>query len=338
MTKSLLVLAALVAAVPAAALVAAAPLAAPAPAPDQAPKRYELPSTEVHRIEAKALGRAYDVVAWLPPSYASSPQRRYPVLFTTDSPQSLPLIIGLHRRLRASEKGLEDAIIVGLGYAAGDDGTHSRRRDYTPTPHGDIDAEPTSAKPVEYGQAEGYRLHLRNEVFPFLESRYRIDPARRIYAGHSYGGLFGTHVLLSEPEMFEKYILISPSLWYGRRLMIARERGYAMRHRDLPAQIFFMIGGEETVPDPDILPFGNSRMAMVEDMAELTAMLKSRGYPSLKVQSRVFPGEDHGSVYPDAIRTGMEWALKGTGKTAHVPCEVPGCRVPWAPKSPVPND
>jgi predicted alpha/beta superfamily hydrolase len=311
-------------------------VAAPAPAQDPAPpRRYEIPATEVHRIDAKALGRAYDVVVWLPPSYASSPDRRYPVLFTTDMPQSLPLVIGLHRRLRASERGLEDAIIVGLGYAVGDTGEYSRRRDYTPTPHGDIDAvSDMPGRPVAYGEAEGYRLHLRDEVFPFLESRYRIDPARRIYAGHSYGGLFGTHVLLTEPAMFQKYILMSPSLWYGRRLMIARERGYATRHKDMPADAYFLIGGEETVPDPDTEPFGQSRMAMVEDMDELTAALKGRTYPSLKVQSRVFPGEDHGSVYPDALRAGMEWALKGTGKRPHTPCEVPGCRLPWTPGQP----
>jgi predicted alpha/beta superfamily hydrolase len=140
-------------------------------------------------------------------------------------------------------------------------------------------------------------------------------------------------VLLTDPAMFRKYILMSPSLWYGRRLMIARERGYATRHKDLPAEAYFLIGGAETVPDPDTEPFGNSRMAMVEDMAELTAALKARNYPSLTVQSRVFPGEDHGSVYPDAIRAGMEWALKGKGKSPHVPCAVPGCRLPWAPGS-----
>jgi predicted alpha/beta superfamily hydrolase len=313
-----------------AALLGAAPLAAQPTEP--APKPYELPSTEVHRIDAKALGRAYDVVVWLPPSYASSPDRKYPVLFTTDMPQSLPLVIGLHRRLRASERGLEDAIIVGLGYAVGDTGEYSRRRDYTPTPHGDIDAvSDMPGRPVAYGEAEGYRLHLRDEVFPYLQSRYRIDPARRIYAGHSYGGLFGTHVLLTEPTMFRKYILMSPSLWYGRRLMIARERGYATRHKDMPADAYFLIGGEETVPDPDTEPFGQSRMAMVEDMDELTSTLKGRNYPSLKVQSRVFPGEDHGSVYPDALRAGMEWALKGTGKAQHTPCDVPGCRLPWKP-------
>jgi hypothetical protein len=300
------------------ALLLAAPLSAQTAEPP-APG-YVIPNTHVHRIRAEKLGREYDLYVSLPPSYAASPDRHYPVLFTTDAPQSFPLIRGLQQRLRASERVLEDAIIVGLGYAVGDDGTHSRRRDYTPSPHGDIDARPTSAKPVEYGEAEGYRLHLRDEVFPFLEARYRIDPGRRIYAGHSYGGLFGTHVLLTEPTMFQKYILLSPSLWYDRRLMIARERGYAMRHRDLPAAVYFMIGGEETVPDPDTEPFGASRMAMVEDMAEMVGMLRARGYPSLTVEERVFPGEDHGSVYPPSIRAGMEWALKGSGQTPHKPC------------------
>ena len=193
---------------------------------------------------------------------------------------------------------------------------------------------------MKYGEAEGYRLHLLNEVFPFLEAKYRIDPARRIYAGHSYGGLFGMHVLLTEPAMFQKYILMSPSLWYDRRLMIARERGFAMRNKDLPGQAYFMIGGEETVPDPDTEPFGNSRMAMVEDMDEMVRMLKSRNYPSLKVQQKVFPGEDHGSVYPDAIRKGMEWALPGKGKEDHKACldaagkPVKFCRWPDFGKTP----
>jgi predicted alpha/beta superfamily hydrolase len=255
------------------------------------------------------------------------------VLFTTDAPQSMLLIRGLQQRLRASERGLEDAIIVGLGYAVGDSGEYSRRRDYTPTPHGDIDARSNMpGRPVVYGEAEAYRRFLKDEVFPLLEARYRINPARRIYAGHSYGGLFGTHVLLTDPTMFRKYILISPSLWFDRRLMIARERGYAMRNKDLPADVYFLIGSEETVPDPDTEPSSNSRMAMVEDLAEMGANLKARNYPSLNVQSRVFPGENHGSVYVPAIRAGLEWALPGSGREAHEPCEVPGCRMPWAPK------
>lgn len=319
----------------AAALLLAQPLFAQAPAPAPAPERYEIVNTEVHRIRAAKLARDYRLIVTLPFGYADNPERRYPVLFYTDAPQSIQLIAGMHRRLRSGERGLQDAILVGLGYAEGDTGEYSRRRDYTPSPHGDIDAvSDMPGRSVAYGEADGYRDHIRDEVFPFLEARYRIDPARRIYLGHSYGGLFGTHVLLTAPTMFEKYILISPSLWYGRRLMIARERGYAMQNKDLPAKAFFMIGGEETVPDPDTEPFGSSRMAMVEDMDELVRTLGTRGFPSLQVQQRVFPGEDHGSVYTPAVRAGLEWALPGTGKAPHVPCDAPGCRMPFAPKSP----
>lgn len=323
----------------AAAVLASAPVAAQEPAP---PPRYELPNSEALRIPAKALGREYEYVVVLPAGYASRPERRYPVLMYTDAPQSIGLITGMHRRLRASERGLQDAIIVGLGYAVGDSAEYSRRRDYTPTTHGDIDARSDMpGRTVAYGEAEGYRRHLKDEVFPELERRYRIDPAQRVYLGHSYGGLFGMHVLLNEPEMFRKYVLISPSLWYDRRLMIARERGYAMSHKDMPAQVYFMIGGDETVPDPDTEPHGASRMAMVEDLAEMVRNLEARGYPRLSVKQKVFPGEDHGSVYVPAVREGLEWALPGSGKSEHKPCldaggkPIPHCRMPWAPKSSV---
>lgn len=293
-----------------------------------------LDNTTAHIFHSASLGRDYRVSVTLPFGYGDDPARRYPVLFVTDAPQSIPFVTGLHRRLRGGGRAMEDAIIVGLGYSVGDSGVHSRRRDYTPSPNGDIDARPEQGKKVEYGQAEPYRLHLQNELFPWLEAKYRIDPARRIYLGHSYGGLFGTHVMLTDPAMFQRYILISPSLWYDRKLMIARERGYATRHKDMPAQAYFMVGGLETVEAPDPEPFGDSRNAMVEDQATMVANLEARNYPSLQVMNEVLPGEDHASVWPDAVRKGMEWALNARPRLPAVPCydaqgkATTGCRKP----------
>ena len=34
-----------------------------------------------------------------------------------------------------------------------------------------------------------------------IDARYRTDPARRAYAGHSYGGLFGAYVLTTRRDM-----------------------------------------------------------------------------------------------------------------------------------------
>ena len=291
---------------------------------------YPLANTETVRIEAPTLGRAYEYLVTLPPGHAASPERRYPVLYYTDAPQSAALLAGMVRRLRDGGMGLEDAILVGLSYAVGDTGAFSRRRDYTPTPNGDIDARSDMPdRAVLYGEAEDYRRYLAEIALPELERRYRIDPRRRTYLGHSYGGLFGVHVLLTAPEMFRQYVLISPSLWYDRRLMLARERGYAMRHKDLPARILLLIGGEESVPDPDTEPHGRARFAMVEDMEELVRNLRSRHYPSLAVEARVLPGENHASVYVPAANIGLRWAFPGAGRPAHVPCEVPGCRLPF---------
>ncbi len=273
---------------------------------------YPLPRTQVIRIPAPALGRSYDYAITLPPGYRTNAARRYPVLMYTDMPQSIALLVGMQQRLRADEAGLEDAILVGLGYAVGDTRQYSRRRDYTPSIHGDIDAvSDMPGRPVRYGEAEDYRQHLANDVLPVIERHFRIDPARRIYLGHSYGGLFGTHVLLTTPRMFAKYILISPSLWFGQRLMIARERGYASSHNDLPAEVCFLIGSLETVPDPDIVAHSHSRMKMVEDMAELVRNLRARNYPSLHVAERILVGEDHLSVYVPAVHAGLLWALPG---------------------------
>ncbi|MFQ3595432.1 MAG: alpha/beta hydrolase-fold protein [Sphingomonadaceae bacterium] len=304
-------------------------------APALAQEGFVLPGTEVHRIDAPALGRRYRIDVWLPESYETAPERRYPVLYTTDSPASFPLIRGVALRIRDQGRVLEDFILVGLGFCEGDSGTTSRRRDYTPSPHGDIDARPSGpGAVVRYGEAEPYRLFVRDEVFPFIDARYRTDPARRLYIGHSYGGLFGTHVLLTEPRMFARYALLSPSLWYDRRLMIARERGYATLNRDLPADVLFLIGANETVPEPDTEPFGAARHAMVEDLAEMVRMLRSRNYPSLRVEERVIPGEDHATVYPVALPQVLEWLLPGSGRAEPKRCldaegrRIANCRWP----------
>lgn len=315
-------------------------LAVPALAEQASPPGYVLPGTEVHRIEAPDLGRAYSLVVSLPPGYAANPDRRYPVLYTTDTPQSLPLLRGIANRIRGGGRVLEDAIIVGLGYSEGDDGTHSRRRDYTPSPNGDVDARPTAGKPVEYGQAEAYRRHVRDQVFPLIDANYRTDPARRYYIGHSYGGLFGTHVLLTEPEMFQRYVLMSPSLWYDRRLMLARERAYAMRHQDMKADVYWLIGALETVEAPDIEPFGDARHAMVEDMATMVEALGSRNYPSLTLRAETLPGENHATLYTEGLTRALKWVLPGSGGGETRRCldddgkPIPYCRWPeaWQPK------
>ena len=109
------------------------------------------------------------------------PQRRYPVLYVTDADYAFPIIRQLGRRLNVEGPKIEEFILVGLSYAKGEEGRVSRQRDYTPTPNGPSTAPANSI----HGQAQAYQQYLRDQVKPFITTRYRADPAKAIFLGHS---------------------------------------------------------------------------------------------------------------------------------------------------------
>lgn len=143
-----------------------------------------------------------------------------------------------------------------------------------------------------------------------LEAKYRIDPNRRIYVGHSYGSLLGLEALFNQPKLFSHYILGSPSLWYDKPQVFDMERRYAVQHGDLPAKIQFFIGGYETVKA------GNSRYNkshnMVADLDQFVTQMRSHRYQGLDLKSTVLNDEDHATVFPALITRGLMWALPAT--------------------------
>lgn len=273
----------------------------PASADAQAEGRpYQIDETQVWSVPDPVSGRKYEVYVALPKSYADSPERSYPVLYVTDAPYAFPLIRAISRRVGDEEQGLEDFLIIGLSYAEGDGPKYSRNRDYTPTPTTSAQA----AKSGPYGEAEAYRVYIRDQVIPFIEGKFRTDPARRMYMGHSYGALLGAHTLFTEPAMFSHYILGSPSLWYANQHMMKVEEAYAAKAKDLPANVFMYMGSYEAARPGD--PRYNQDSDMVADMLTFERRLKSRNYPSFSVASVVLDEENHMSVFPPGLTRGLQ--------------------------------
>jgi pimeloyl-ACP methyl ester carboxylesterase len=127
-----------------------------------------------------------------------------------------------------------------------------------------------------------------------------------MFFGHSFGGLFATYVLLTEPETFTRYGIGSPSYWWHDTVAFDLEAAYAATHDDLRAKAFFSIGAHEThegrQTEARRLPADEARIAglwhidMVADMRRMVASLRSRDYPSLDLASAVFPDEFHITV------------------------------------------
>ena len=270
---------------------------------------YVLDDTEVQDVHARALNRDYQVFVALPDSYRSS-NRRYPVLFVTDANYAFPVARGIAQRL-AKHAGMEEAIVVGLSYAKGDSPVFSRRRDYTPTVPRTQDTTPDMpGRAPAFGEAQAYGRFIAADVFPMIAARYRADMNRKIFVGHSYGSLLGLQILLSEPGTFDHYILGSPSLWFDRGVMFDREKEYARGHKDMPASVFFGIGGRETLAANRQRSRTEENADMVADLCDFDAALKTHRYPNLKMKLEVFADEDHASVFPLVLTHGLRGYLK----------------------------
>ena len=273
------------------------------------PAPYLLKGTDVVDVRAAHLDRDYQLFISLPPSYEKT-TRRYPVVFVTDADYAFPLIRSMARRLGTGSHGVEEFILVGLSYAKGDTPEYSRRRDYTPTAtteQGRVSDMP--GRTPKFGESEGYRRFIKDEVFPVVAQRYRADMQRKVFAGHSYGSLLGLHIAFTEPAMFSHYILGSPSLWYGKRVMFEREKAYAASHKNLNANFYFAVGGYETLKPGSGDTRYNTDDDMVADLREFESILKKRQYPGLKLETSVLAEEDHLSVAPAIITRGLKWAL-----------------------------
>lgn len=264
-----------------------------------------LPDTEALRVH-DPVGRDYPVWVALPADYAAHPEKRYPVLYVTDALYSFPLVRSVRHMVGQRGVNIEDFILVGLPPQEGLTSRQSRSRDYTPSDPARTDPRDYSDD-VSYGGAAHYRDFLAEQVLPMIDARYRTDPARRAYAGHSYGGLFGAYVLTTRPDMLRSYILSSPSLWFDDH-HVPRMQAEAKAPTQ-PTTVVLSVGSFETVkPEPRYF----TRNDMLRDNAEFAEQLRSSGR-SLKVENMVIDDEDHFTVYPDVITRALLRVFPGTG-------------------------
>jgi len=264
-----------------------------------------LPDTESLRVH-DPIGRDYALWVALPAGYAAHPQKRYPVVYVTDALYSFPLVRSVRNLVGQQGVNIEDFILVGLPPQEGLTSKQSRSRDYTPsdpvrTPAGYYSDD------VTYGGAAHYRDFLADHALPMIDARYRTDPARRVFAGHSYGALLGAYVLTTQPDMFGTYILSSPSLWFDQGLLPRMQDAAVMPSQ--PIRVLLSVGGYETVKPGPRYSTGND---MLRQSADFAGQLQRSGR-KLQVENIVMDGEDHLTVYPRVITRALLEVLPGEG-------------------------
>ncbi|MEN5146291.1 alpha/beta hydrolase [Brevundimonas diminuta] len=229
-------------------------------------RSYALPST--------VMGQTREINVWLPPGYAESGQT-YPVLYVLDGGQDQDFhhISGI-AQLGTIVGTTRDVIVVGV---ASDD-----RRNELALPTDD--AELIARYPTQ-GQSDRFRRFISEEVQPFIESRLRTSGETALM-GESLAGLFVVETFLKEPQMFDAYVAVSPSLWWdGGRL--ARQSGAHLRdHSNEPRTLILTLGDEGEM--------------MQAPMDVLTANLRDHALSGVTWDFTPRPSESHASIYHGA--------------------------------------
>ena len=253
---------------------------------------FKIKNTETLQLKSKVSGLEYELYVRLPNDYSES-NKDYPVAVINDTSYSMAVASGVVHLMAGRD--IEDLIIVGISYSKGDNPVISRSRDYTPTYAPNEKRSHSHEAQKLSGKAQQYIRFISDEMLPLISQKYRIKQDKKIFVGHSYGGLLGANILITNPELFNYYILGSPSFWYDNKVLFRLENDYAKNNKSMKANVFMYIGSEEKT--------------MVDEMKEFDAQLKKRNYLGLHVQSTVLPGLSHHSVFSVLLIDGLKQAI-----------------------------
>ena len=157
------------------------------------------------KIKSQLLNEMRDLNIYLPINYSKDSLKAYPVIYLLDGSKDEDFvhISGLVQFGSFSWINMiPESIVVGIGNV-------DRKRDFTYPSQSELDQKefPTS------GKSEKFISFLEKELQPFIDSEYRTTEMKTII-GQSLGGLLATEVLFKKPELFDNFIIVSPSLWW----------------------------------------------------------------------------------------------------------------------------
>ena len=256
---------------------------------DEAPRfpPHTIGNSELRVLPTNADGRSYQLHVRLPASFAKEPRRKYPVLYLTDGYWDFPTVVASYDNM-VYDKVLPEFIIVGLGYA-GKDLDYGKLREWELAP---VSLESAN----DSGHADKFLAALERDIIPFIEREYRGDPAHRMLAGSSLGGLFALYAMYAKPALFEGYIAASPAVVVGKDWLLGRARDYAKTGQPIQARLY-VTGAEYEWP------------AFLAGIKRYQALLPQLKHPGLVYESRIIDAERHAGTKAESYTRGMRFVF-----------------------------
>jgi uncharacterized protein len=237
-------------------------------------------------LKSAVLGEDRIVLVRTPVGYETN-KVSYPVLYMTDGDAHMGHTASTIEFLTRNGR-ISDLIVVGVTNT-------DRTRDLTPVkstnknPAGELQF-PTS------GGADKFLRFFETELIPEIEKQYRVQPYR-ILAGHSLGGLFAIHAMISKPGLFNAYVAVSPSLQWENGEALKRAEDFLKNQKEMKVTLFVSIGNEPG--------------AIGESFDSFKDLLSKTNIKGFEWQAERMADEDHGSVVLRSHYFGLRKVYEG---------------------------
>ena len=201
---------------------------------EAADKAAPLVVGDTFTIESRALRETRRINVYLPPGNKKSADSRAPVLYMPDGglAEDFLHVAGLVQ-ISVTNGTMRPFLLVGIENT-------QRRRDMT----GPTESEEDKKIAPQVGGSLAFRRFIRDELMPEIRRRYSTTTETAI-VGESLAGLFVVETFLLEPDLFDTYIAIDPSLWWNNEKLV-KEAAEHLRARPKLAKTLYFASSDES--------------------------------------------------------------------------------------------
>lgn len=239
----------------------------------------------IDELQSKELGEKRIVNIYLPAGYDKNDTVKYPVIYLLDgsADEDFIHVAGLVQFYNFDWVNVvPKSIVVGIANV-------DRKRDYTfpTTIQEQKDWVPQS------GHSDKFISFIEKELQPFIESKYKGNSDKTII-GQSLGGLLASEILLKKPTLFNRYIILSPSIWWDYGSLLNLESSVLEEGFTQKTDIYVGVGKEGLTP-------GAVPRVMEVDANLLVDKLKATKSKTVTVSFDYLPLENHASIMHQAL-------------------------------------
>lgn len=251
----------------------------------------------IDEIQSKELAEKRILNIYLPEGYQQNDTIKYPVIYLLDgsADEDFIHVVGLVQ-FNSFEwiNRVPKSIVVGIA-------TVDRRRDYTfpTTIEEDKKNYPTT------GHSDKFIDFIEKELQPYIENKYKTINSKTII-GQSLGGLLATEILFKKPTLFNKYIIISPSLWWDNGSILNQTAEILKETFNQQTAIYIGVGKEGLAPTT--IPH-----VMEVEANVLAEKLKLTKCKNVKVVFDYLPEEDHATIMHQSVSNAFKLLFKSFG-------------------------